>query len=48
MTKEITEIEAIQRAKKYNLTYEVIRELRYGSSPYEALKEWDLLDENEI
>jgi len=48
MNKQITISEALQRAKKYELTKEVKNELKYGATPWEALYEWDLLEENEI
>ena len=48
MYKEITKKEAIKRARKYCLEYEVIQDLNRGLSPLEALYEWDLLNENEI
>ena len=48
MNKEITKLKALKRAEKYNLVYEVVNELKSGATPWEALKEWDLLDENEL
>lgn len=48
MKYNITVDEALIRAKKYGLKYEVKRELENGYSPWEALYEWDLLDIDEI
>lgn len=48
MKNSITIDDALIRAEKYGLKYEVKRELENGSSPWEALYEWDLLDVDEI
>lgn len=48
MKYNITVDEALMRAEKYGLIYEVKRELENGASPWEALYEWDLLNFEEI
>lgn len=35
--------EAIQMARKYNLESEIRQELASGSTPDEALEEWDII-----
>ena len=39
----ITAKEAIILARKYNLEYEIRQELNSGSTPEEALEEWDII-----
>ena len=46
--KQITPDEALKRAKEYGLTKEVKDELDHGSTPWEALYEWDLLEIEEL
>ena len=48
MRRIITKEEAIKRAKEYRLEYEIIYEMNHGCNAWEALYEWDLLEENEI
>lgn len=48
MNKEITKTEALKRAEKYNLVYEIINEFKSGATPWEALREWDLLEKEEL
>ena len=38
----MTPKEAIQIARKYNLEYEIRKELNSGLTPEEALEEWDI------
>ena len=46
--KQITLDEALKRAKEYGLTKEIKNELDNGSTPWEALYEWDLLEIDEF
>ena len=39
----MSQFEAIQIARKYNLEAEIRQELASGLSPEEALEEWDIL-----
>ena len=39
----MSQFEAIQIARKYNLEAEIRQELASGLSPEEALEEWDVL-----
>ena len=48
MNKKITKEETLKRAKEFNLEYEVLKEIENGASYWEALKEWDLLNDNEL
>ena len=41
--KTYTREEAIERAKKYGLEYEVTYFMDHGDTPNQALAEWDLL-----
>lgn len=38
----MTQFEAIQIARKYNLEYEIRQELNSGLTPEQALEEWDI------
>ena len=40
--------DALIRAKEYGLDDEIMYEIKNGSTPYEALYEWDLLNEDEL
>lgn len=40
---EYTAKEAIELARKYNLEYEIRQELASGTTPNEALEEWDII-----
>ena len=39
----MSKYDAIKRALEYGLEEEVRAEIEKGSTPYQALKEWDLL-----
>lgn len=45
MNNFVTEEEAIEFAKQYGLEYEVKYLIDHGWTPYEALCEWDVPDE---
>lgn len=45
MSNYITEEEAMEFAKQYGLEYEVKYLIDLGWTPYEALAEWDVPDE---
>ena len=46
MKHDITVNEALECAKEFCLVDEVQNELNHGASPWEALYEWDLLEES--
>jgi len=48
MKRNISIDEALERAREFFLENEVQRELDNGATPWEALYEWDLLNENEF
>ena len=44
----ITKQQALKRAKKYCLEFEVQNEMDCGATPWQALYEWDLLEKKRI